>query len=271
MKKVFIILQFGSKHGWTDQFMKHVAHQEQYGYYFRFFTPNKYKNVPANVDIVDMDVAKFNQLTKEKLGIDPEIFITDSGIPSAHVTDFFIFLGVIFEDYLKDADFWGLVGLDCVIGRIDHFITDDDLKDCDIYTDDLGQYNANFALMRNISKVNSLFKKIPDWERFASGFPCVACIRGKGPHKLFASDEVAMSKLLNSHPKGIKIKTPKYYVIHSHDKMENHVPEPKLAIQDDHSLWDLLQDTRNGYGLRHNLIGREIAYYHFNNTKEWPL
>lgn len=270
MKKVFIILQFGSKHPWTEKFMAHVGHLEDSGYYFRFFTPNKYKKLPKNVDIVDMDIQKFNELTKEKLGVDPEMFITDSGVPSSHVTDFFIYLGVILEDYLKDADFWGLVGLDCVIGRLDHFITDKDLEKCDIYSDDIGQYNANFALMRNIPKVNHLFEKIPGWKDLI-GFPCLGCIKGKGPHKLFATDEVAMSRVLNDAPKNIRYQTPKYYVIHSHDSLENHVPEAKLVIQDDHSLWELLKDVRHGYGLRNNLIGREIAYYHFNNTKEWPL
>jgi hypothetical protein len=219
-----------------------------------------------------MTIEEFNLLVEKKLGINPHVFITAHGIPSMHMTDYLVFSGKIFEDYLKEFDFWGTIGLDCVVGRLDHFVHDSDLVDCDVWSDDIDQLNANFVLWRNTEKINTLFKKIPDWEKTVGQERCFGCLDPKGntPHTLWITDEVSMSIVLQTNP-DIRWKHPEYYLIHSHDRLENHKPDPKLEIKDDGSLWELIADTVPGYGRRWPFFGREIAYFHFSGLKKWPM
>lgn len=270
MKKVLIILQFGSPHEWTQQFIDHVQHLKKYGWYFQIYTPNEFKS-KGNVEIVSMDINKFNSLVEKKLGVtNPNIFITNSGIPSMHMTDYLVFLGKIFEDHLRQVDYWGTVGLDCVIGRLDHFLPDRELEKYDVWTDDIGQFNANFGLWINDNGINTLYEKIPDWQSLVVQDPCLGCL-GRGAHHLHITDEVYMSKILeNEVSAGLVYGHPKYHLIHSHDRLENHNPDVKLQIREDGSLWELLSDIGGKPGTRHPYMGREIAYWHFSTTKQWP-
>jgi len=259
-------MEFGSPFDWTQNFIDTVPEME--GWNFILFTPNQYKAKDC-FKVIPMTIEEFNKLVEAKLGINPKMYITPAGIPSFHVTDFHVMVGKIFEDYLKDYDFWGTVGNDCVVGRLDHFVTDSMIEDCDIWTDDIGQFNAHFALWRNTEVVNTLFMSIPDWQLAVSQLPCPGC-NGNGQHRLVVTDEIGMTKIMNE-TKDIRFHYPKYYLIHGHDRLENHVPKPKLEIKYDGSLWELLADTQPGYGRRHPFFGREIAYFHFSGTKKWPL
>jgi hypothetical protein len=266
MKTAFIVLQFGKPHEWTQKYLDHLAQQEQYGYYWKIITPNKYDKVPSNVEIVDMNIEQFNQLCEAKLGVKPTLRILDKGIPNFHITDTMVFWGTIFEDYLKDMDYWGLIGLDCVVGRLDHFIKDFDF---DVYSDDINTFNGNFALMRNIPKVNELWKHIKDWEVALQQPDCAGCI-GTGEHFLYGTDEYGMTTILRGYPE-VKFKYPRYF-IHGHDRLELHQPVAKLRIEDDGSLWELIEDVNPPLWVhQHQNFGHEIAYYHFNIRKQWPL
>lgn len=268
MKKVLIILQFGSPHEWTQKFIDNVQVLGPHDWYFQIYTPNKFES-KGNVQIIPMSMEEFNILTEKKLGVRPTLVINERGVPSYHITDFLIFLGKIFEDYLKDYDFWGTMGLDCVVGRLDHFVPDSLLANCDVYTDDIGQFNANFCLWRNEEKINTLFKKIRNWEAALIQSPCLGC-EGTGVHRLFVTDEIGMTAVMIITPE-IRWRQPNYYLIHSHDRLENHQPVAKLAIKADGSLWELLEDKGWKEGRRHHYFGREIAYYHFPMTKKWPI
>jgi hypothetical protein len=115
----------------------------------------------------------------------------------------------------------------------------------------------------------TLFSQYPYWKSAIMQPPCQGCL-GIGAHRLIATDESGMTFIMNNMPT-VRWKHPKYYPIHSHDRLENHIPVPKLQIQDDGSLWELLTDTGAGGGRRWAVIGREIAYFHFSTTKKWPL
>jgi hypothetical protein len=268
MKKCFIILEFGKPFEWTQKYIDHVQHLEKYGWYWKIFTPNAYES-KGNVEVVPMTMDQFNDLVGKKLGVRPSLSLLPKGIPNFHISDLFVMCGVIFEDYLKDFDFWGTIGLDCVVGRLDHFVPDSELELSDVWTDDIGQFNANFALWRNTPEINNLFKEIGQWEDAVLQGDCPGCTNG-GTHFLWATDELFMSKILESKT-DIRYCQPPYYLIHGHDRLEIHKPKAKLEIKDDGSLWELIADTEPGGGRRHPLFGREIAYYHFSSTKEWPL
>lgn len=270
LKKVFIILQFGEPHEWTQSFIDHVSHLERYGWYFKIITPNDFKST-YNVEIVKMTIEEFNILCEKKLGINPELFITEKGIPSFHVTDLMTGFGVIFEDYIKGFDFWGLIGIDCVVGRLDHFVPDQILMDCDIFSDDINTFNGNFSLLRNEERISELFKLIPGWENAFKQGPCPGCI-GDGHHKLYGSDEIIFTEFIRDlATQGLRFKYPKYF-IHGHDRLEIHIPSPKLKIEEDNSLFELITDVNPpNWEHQHNNFGHEIAYFHFMKSKKWPL
>ncbi len=92
---------------------------------------------------------------------------------------------------------------------------------------------------------------------------------GIGPHTLHGTDEYDMTEVMKDAP--VRYTHPQYYPIHSHDRLEQHVPEIKLEIKEDGSLWELSQDINHPvWAHAHPLMGKEIPYFHFLRTKKWP-
>lgn len=278
LKKTFILTQFGTPHPWTQEFIDHVQHLEKKGWSWIIFTPNEFES-KGNVTIVPMTCFGFNELVEKKLGVRPNLFTTPSGIPSVHVTDFYVASGIIFEDYLSGADFWGITNIDVVYGDLNDFYPDRMIGDYDIITDEPDSLNGVFALFRNEEHINELFKQIPDWEKAFTQDPCVACVTGQGKHTLYGTDEYGMSKVIKSiqetpKPKeeeAIRVWQPLHYPWHGHDRTEIHVPNIKLSLKEDGSLWELIADTAPPpWEHARPFIGREIPFFHFMKTKTWP-
>lgn len=60
--------------------------------------------------------------------------------------------GYLFQEYIKDYEFWGHCDIDLIFGKIGNFITDDILDKYDkIYE------HGHFCLYRNIDRINKLF------------------------------------------------------------------------------------------------------------------
>lgn len=274
MKKTIILTQFGSPHAWTQDFFNNVSILGDYGWYWKIFTQNVYEKTPNNVEIVPMSTEEFNNLTAAKLGVRPNMFMTPKGVPSVHVTDFYIFSGLIFEDYLRDSDYWGIANIDMVFGRIDRYLPDDYLKNFDVWTDDVNIINGIFTLFRNDFEVNRLCLQIPHWKEVITQPACAKClglnVRG---HTLYGSDEYDLTKVMRE-PKileKIRYGYPKPYPIHSHDRLEQHLPEPKLRMLPDGSLFELFEDIGHpDWEHAHPLMGKEIPYFHFLRSKKWP-
>jgi hypothetical protein len=274
MKKTFILTQFGTPFEWTEKFIDSVQHLEKYGWYWKVFTPNDIKS-RGNVEIVPMTTNQFNSLVEKKLGVRPNMFMTELGVPSVHVTDFLVAWGVILEDYLKDSDFWGACGWDMVFGRLDHFLPDGYLEGCDIFTDDINIINGCFVLFRNKPEINNLFKKILDWEAKLAQAPCQRCLGNPEAwqHTLHGTDEYGLTEVMKDLTVLAKTRYlyPKYYPLHSHDRLEHQI-KPKLKIQEDGSLWELLEDVKPPNWIHaRQFFGREIMYFHFMKTKAWPI
>ena len=270
MKKVFLITEFGSPFSWTNEYIKNVGNLADTGWYWKIFTPNKYDNLPSNVEVIDMSAEQFAELVEKKLGVKTNMYTSPLGVPSVHITDFYVASGVIFEDYIKDADFWGITNMDIVYGRLSRFIPDELLKQCDIFSDDLQTINGIFTLFRNTTPINNLFKQIPDWEAKFSQPACPKCTTGEGGHTLFGTDEYDMTKVAREC-NWLTFIWPQYYPMHSHDRLEQHRPNIKLSMKEDGSLWELFEDIGHpNWEHARPFIGREILAFHFMKTKTWP-
>lgn len=260
MKKVFILTQFGKPHEWTQKFIDEVQFLAEYGWYWKIFTPNKFES-KGNVEIIPMSVDGFNALCLENIGLDPKVELKD-GLPTKPMSDFYIANGLIFKDYLKDVDYWGITNWDVVYGRLDHFIGDDSLRQCDIFSDELQTINGVFSLYRNTRKINYLFKKLPYWKKYFEA------------EQIIGTDEIGMTNVVQREVQKGKIRfmCPKYYPMHGHDRLEIHTPKIKLEIKVDNSLWELIADVNPPqWAHRRPFFGREIPYFHFNVTKKYPL
>lgn len=261
---------FGDPFEWTQQYIDGVQHLEKDGWYWKIFTPHPFES-KGNVEIIPMTITQYADLVEEKLKVRPSLELSQKGIPNIHITDYYIFSGVVFEDYLKDADFWGITNMDVVYGRLSEFFPDEMLEVSQVFSDDVQAVNGVFCLFRNVPDVNNLFGLMENWQNIILQHPCRGCST-EGKHGLFGSDEYMMTDLLKQLGERVAFNYPKYYPMLSHDRLEQHVPDPKLEVKEDGSLWELFKDVK-GPDWEHArpFIGREIPYFHFQRTKRWPL
>lgn len=256
LKKCFILTQFGSPHSWTQEYFDHLGRLEKDGWYWKIFTPNKYQNVPPNVEIVKMTIEDFNVLIEKKLNISVGNYLID-GRPVKAVSDFYIASGKIFEDYLKGFDYWGITNWDIVYGNLSKFLPDSELEKYHIWTDDVNTINGIFCLFQNSDGINHLFEYVKDWQ-----------IKFKN-HQLYGTDEIDMTEVIRN-VQGIKIGYPPHYALHSHDRLEQHISGVKLEMKDG-TLYELFKDIAPPNWIhKRPFIGKEIMYFHFLKTKQWP-
>jgi hypothetical protein len=115
--------------------------------------------LPANVRIIPLDLSVFNILASEKLGF--EIFLKNA----YKLCDFKPAYGVIFSEYLKEYDFWGMCDIDIILGRIREFLTDGMLDEYDVINTRHDYLTGSFMLFRNNEVINNLFAKSKDYKK----------------------------------------------------------------------------------------------------------
>ena len=116
-------------------------------YDFIIFTDQRLKIGSKNIFVVNKTMRSMNELFSEKLGMDITIE------KPYKFCDFRPAYGVIFEDYIKEYDFWGHCDLDVIFGNISNFITEDILNNYEIIN-----MNGHFKLYANTEKINHLYE-----------------------------------------------------------------------------------------------------------------
>jgi hypothetical protein len=77
--------------------------------------------------------------------------------------DYKLAYGRIFQDHLKDFDYWGIGDLDLFYGDVDKFVNEESFDGCDIYTT-RSFITGHGTFFKNCEKINNLFLKIPNIE-----------------------------------------------------------------------------------------------------------
>ena len=113
---------------------------------------------PENVRFVPFSMADFNALASDKLGFDVCLS------KPYKVCEFKTTYGVVFEEYLKDYDFWGHCDIDIIWGDIRRFITDEILRDYDIISSRKGIMSGHFSLYRNTPPTSMVFTQYPGYQ-----------------------------------------------------------------------------------------------------------
>lgn len=263
LKKVFLQTQFGSPHPWTEQYFENVKTLEPYGWSMKVFTPNALRS-SGNIEIIPMNVQEFDDLLFERTGVRVGNYLTSAGVPAKVVSDFYPAYGQIFQEYIRDIDFWAHTNWDMVYGRLDHFVPDQLLEQSDIVSDDVNAINGIFCLYRNSEHVNNLFRRVPRW---ADSFSA---------HSPDAFDEIQMTWAVRKLAAAgeVRFSYPPYFGYHSYDRLIQHVPEPNLYFEPDGALIERFEDPQaarqHASVFPKGCFGREILAFHFNHTKRWP-
>lgn len=118
-------------------------------------------NLPANIQFIDLSLAELNHLINQK--IDGKLKIEDSY--AYKLCDYKPAYGLLFQDFIKDYDYWGHCDLDIVWGDVCRFLQQERFDNYDIFTSRKEQISGHFCLYKNTLRVNSFFKEIPFWVR----------------------------------------------------------------------------------------------------------
>jgi hypothetical protein len=152
-KRICIINVFyGPYPEWFSFFLKSCETNSFIDWYF--FSDQKSIPVTSNnIKHIEFLPGEFSVLAGEKLNIKPEIE------NSYKICDFKPAFGKIFQEYIKDYDFWGYCDIDLIFGDLSSSINDSLLNTFDVISFYNGFLSGPFCLYRNDTQVNELFKQ----------------------------------------------------------------------------------------------------------------
>ncbi|MBC7006784.1 hypothetical protein BIZ37_30015, partial [Photobacterium sp. BZF1] len=113
---------------------------------------------PNNVRFVSSTLNDLELKTKKVTGLNVKL------IRPYKICDLKPAFGHIFQDEIKNYDFWGHCDMDVIFGKITDFITPDLLNNYDIITTRKNRIAGHFTLYRNNESINSLYTKHHEYE-----------------------------------------------------------------------------------------------------------
>lgn len=125
----------------------------------KIFTTNQWdKPLPQNIEIIHLEIneleALFFQKTNLKVNLD---FVYK-------LCDFKPLYGKVFEDYVKNYDFWGYGDIDTIYGDLTNYLSDDLLNKYDVFSFREYLISGGFSIFKNIPELNELYSKSKDIE-----------------------------------------------------------------------------------------------------------
>lgn len=239
MKKLLVNILFGNS--WDipmDRYIANCNTLAPYGWDWLFITDNQVES-KGNFKVVPMQLSEFVNRIQGKFGIRPNYHFDNFGKINFHLAGYQPALGYMFPELVAGYDFWGITNLDVVFGRLDKFITDEFLQDCDVYGDDPNAISGVFSLFRNYDFINRLFKEVPDWQKILSD---------KG---WYGFDEREFSEAVRqAHIEGrIRFKSAHYAGSEAQGEVPVMLPDGTLL---------------------NKVKGNEIMLYHFSKSKRYP-
>lgn len=265
LRKVFLLPQFGPQFPWTEAYLEHIGTLAPYGWEWKILTPHSYRSRSDNVQIVPMTFAEFDARVTAVTGVTTDNFLDANGLPAKLLSDYYPAFGELFADLLVGYDYWSITNWDVLYGRLDHFLADETLASCDIWSDDCHHVNSLFCFYRNHADINRLYRQVPHWETMFAwqGRP------------IFGFDELYFDVLIRHLADAglVRFGHPPYFSLHSYDRLVQHQPVPNLSLAPDGALIECFDDPNPAlthYPPWRGMFGREIMYFHFLHTKQWP-
>lgn len=161
MNKILLTLvYFGSWPRWFPAFLASCVANRDIDWLFVTDCPCEGMSA-GNLRIVPMELAEFNRRATQAIGID----IRKNPYSQLDLRPAY---GKIFAEYYQGYDFWGHVDADVIWGRIRHFVSDEKLSACDIFSSRQEAFAGHFTLYRNVPAVNTLFQLKKNWQQAMS-------------------------------------------------------------------------------------------------------
>lgn len=157
-KLALVVTYLGKFPEYFDFFLKTCAANHNIDFLFFCDNPFFYKQSLANIKFIKINIQKFNDLATNKLGV--PVALTNG----YKLCDLKPMYGKIYEDYLKEYDFWGFCDIDMIFGNIYKIIVENNKLDKYDVISSHGQYLAGpFSIFRNEETINKLYEKSKDW------------------------------------------------------------------------------------------------------------
>lgn len=153
-KILFINPYFGKWPTWFPAFLQSCKYNPSINWLF--LTDAAIPNISiSNVEFIHFTLDHFNLLASKKLGFNVQIR------SPYKLCDFKPTYGLLFDNYLKNYDFWGHCDIDTVLGDIRKFITPDILSESEIVSAQQQRICGHFCLYKNNEKIAKIFTSNP--------------------------------------------------------------------------------------------------------------
>ncbi|WP_339699870.1 DUF6625 family protein [uncultured Marixanthomonas sp.] len=153
---VLIISYFGKWPLWFDAHLVSIAANSD----IHWLCPTDCeipKNHPPNIKFLPTTLSKLN--TRINQAVLAEVPLT-----YRKLCDLKLAYGDIFQEEIKEYDFWGICDMDIIWGDIRTFITEDVLSTYDIISSRKHNTSGHFTIFKNQKQLNTLYKSIPDYK-----------------------------------------------------------------------------------------------------------
>ncbi|MCQ9204956.1 MAG: hypothetical protein NG737_01385 [Omnitrophica bacterium] len=150
-KIVLIAVYFGKFPRWINLYIKTCKYNPTIDWII-FCNDRIPQGIAENVKFINISLNDFITRAERK---------TETKIPLKEyrkISDLKPAYGAIFEDYIKNYDFWGHVDLDIMWGDIRKFITEEALREYQIISATKYHICGHFTLYRNCEQINNMFK-----------------------------------------------------------------------------------------------------------------
>ena len=165
MKISILIPYYGTWPRWLYYFLRTCQMNPQFNWVIITDLPLP-KELPSNMSFFNLSLKELSRLASKKLGIQVNI---------SHpykLVDFKPAYGIVFEDLLKDSNFWGYCDIDLLYGNLSNFINNLILKNFDIISPHKEFFPGHFCLFRNKSKINTLYQSCSNWKEVLTSPRC---------------------------------------------------------------------------------------------------
>lgn len=154
--------------------------------------------------------------------------------------------GEIFAEEVEGYDFWGICDMDIIWGDIRKFMSDEVLNNFDIISSRKEAISGHFNLFRNNSKLNMLYKQLPDYKQLFE------------VPEFKWTDEVVLTEFIKNSKKFKELSLNVYWnkILCNQEKGRDSHQEYYL----DRWLWDKGK-------MLNTKTGEEAMYLHFINWK----
>lgn len=154
-----VVCYLGKLPWYFDYFVLSCSHNPSVDFFIVTDDTTCPKPLPVNVKFIFSTLQEINTLATANLGFATRI---ENGYK---LCDFKPTYGIVFNELLKDYDFWGFGDIDVIFGNIRTFITDELLNNYDLISVRPDWIPGCFVLFKNCDKMNKLFMLSRDYKK----------------------------------------------------------------------------------------------------------